>query len=122
MVCRTVPLGKMENSVELEVADSVISLPRQMPVSHQDQEGSAGEVPSSNKVSDTTSDSSEEKQVPNTMTEVGEWCYVTTVWHKIKTISVIISFHLAFNTNNIGNWSLKAKLLFLQKVGCRPLY
>ncbi|KAJ9582091.1 hypothetical protein L9F63_003547, partial [Diploptera punctata] len=64
---RTVLLGKLDNSEELEVGDSVISLPRQMPMSHQDQEGSVGDMPSSN---NTTSDSSEEKQISATMTEI----------------------------------------------------
>ncbi|XP_023711761.1 protein UBASH3A homolog isoform X2 [Cryptotermes secundus] len=67
---RTVPLSKMNNSEDLEGGDSVMSLPQQMPASHHEQEGSIGDIPSSNKASDATSDSSEDKQAPSQVTEV----------------------------------------------------
>jgi len=67
---RTVPLGKMENSEDLEGGDSVVSLLRQLAASENKQEGSIGDVLSSNKASDATSDSSEEKQPPSAVTEV----------------------------------------------------
>jgi hypothetical protein len=60
----------MENSGDLEGGgDSVMSLLRQLPASQHEQEGSI-DIPSSNKASDVTSDSSEEKQAPSAMTEV----------------------------------------------------
>jgi hypothetical protein len=59
----------MENSEDLEGGDSAI-LPRQLPESQHKQEGSIRDVPSSNKASDATSDSSEEKQAPSVITEV----------------------------------------------------
>ena len=67
---RTVPLGKMGNSEDLEGGDSVVSLLRQLAASQNKQEGSRGDVLSSNKASDATSDSSEEKQAPSAVTEV----------------------------------------------------
>lgn len=60
----------MSNSEDLEGGDSVMSLPQQMPASHHEQEGSIGDMPSSNKASDATSDSSEDKQAPSQVTEV----------------------------------------------------
>jgi hypothetical protein len=60
---RTVPLSNMSNSEDVEGGDSVTSLQGQVPASHHEQEGSTGDVPSSNKASDATSDSSEDKQV-----------------------------------------------------------
>lgn len=67
---RTVPLSKVSNSEDLEGGDGVISLPQQVPASHHEQDGCTGDTPSSNKASDTTSDSSEDKQAPSQVTEV----------------------------------------------------
>ena len=67
---RTVPLGKLGNSEDLEGGDSVVSLLRQLAASENKQEGSIGDVLSSNKASDATSDSSEEKQPSSAMAEV----------------------------------------------------
>jgi hypothetical protein len=47
-----------------------MSLLRQLATSENKQEGSIGDVLSSNKASDATSDSSEEKQPPSAVTEV----------------------------------------------------
>jgi hypothetical protein len=66
---RTVPLGKTENSGESE-EDNVVSLLRQLPASQHEQDGSTADMPSSNKASDATSDSSDEKQAPSAMIEV----------------------------------------------------
>ena len=60
----------MGNSEDLEGGDSVVSLLRQLAASENKQEGSIGDVLSSNKASDATSDSSEEKQPPTAVTEV----------------------------------------------------
>lgn len=59
----------MENSGDLG-GDSVMSLLRQLPANQQEQEGSTGDMPSSNKASDVTSDSSEEKQATSAVTDV----------------------------------------------------
>jgi len=67
---RRVPLGKMGNSEDLEGGDSVVSLLRQLAASENKQEGSIGDVLSSTKASDATSDSSEEKEPPSAVTEV----------------------------------------------------
>lgn len=64
------PLGKLGNSEDLEGGDSVVSLLRQLAASENKQEGSIGDVLSSNKASDATSDSSEEKQPSSAMAEV----------------------------------------------------
>lgn len=60
----------MGNSEDLEGGDSVVSLLRQLAASQNKQEGSIGDVLSSNRASDATSDSSEEKKPPSAVTEV----------------------------------------------------
>jgi hypothetical protein len=60
----------MSNSEDLEGGEGVMSLPQQEPASPHEQEGSTGDMPSSNKASDATSDSSEDKQAPSQVTEV----------------------------------------------------
>jgi hypothetical protein len=67
---RTVPLSKMSNSEDLEGGDSATSLQRQVPASGHEQEESTGDVPSSNKASDATSDSSEDKRALSEVTQV----------------------------------------------------
>jgi hypothetical protein len=60
----------MSNSEALEGGDGVVSLPQQVPASRHEQEGNTRDMPSRNKASDATSDSSEEKQAPSEVTEV----------------------------------------------------
>jgi hypothetical protein len=78
----------MENSGDLEGGDSVVSLLRQLPANQHEQEGSIGDMPSSNKASDVTSDSSEEKQAPPTMTEVNALKYFWFTSFKLRQFIV----------------------------------
>jgi hypothetical protein len=80
---RTVPLSKISNSEDLEGEDGVRPLPQQVPASHHEQEGSIVDMPSSNKASDATSDSSEDKQAPSQVTEVST-LKVFWVWQFIS--------------------------------------